>query len=119
MPKRIEAFDVAHISGTNSVGACVVWENGKFAADKYKFWQLDEMSEPKTLEKSIEFRFSGKENAPDLLLIDGGNSQLNAALKALENYRDRNFFVISAVKPPKQHGEISHFFDGSGRENLV
>ncbi len=118
MPKRIEAFDVAHISGTNSVGACVVWENGKFSAERYKFWQLDETSEPKTLEKSIEFRFDDKGNAPDLLLIDGGNSQLNAALKALKNSKDRNFFVISAVKPPKQHGEISHFLTETGEKIL-
>ena len=116
MPKRIEAFDAAHISGTNSVGACVVWEDGKFAPNEYKFWHQDETSETKTLEKSIEFRFSDKENAPDLLLIDGGNSQLNATLKALENYKDRNFSVISAVKPPKQHGEIAYFLTETGEK---
>lgn len=115
-PKRIEAFDVAHISGTNSVGANIVWENGKFLADEYRFWLLDETSELKTLEESINLRFLQKENAPDLLLIDGGNSQLNAALKALKNLENRNFPIISAVKPPRRHEEISYFLTEAGEK---
>ncbi len=117
-PKRIEAFDVAHISGANPVGANAVWENGKFAPDKYGFWFFDEMSELETLENSISERFSKKENLPDLLLIDGGSSQLNAALKALENFGRKNFFVISAVKPPGKHAEISHFLTETGEKIL-
>lgn len=117
-PKRIEAFDVAHISGTNPVGANAVWENGKFVAAEYKFWFFDETSELETLQNSIAARFASGKNQPDLLLIDGGNSQLKATLKALENYRNRNFFIISAVKPPRQHGEISHFLLESGEKIL-
>ena len=109
IPRHIEAFDVAHISGTNPVGANAVWKNGKFAPDEYGFYFSGDSSELKTLENSISARFSKGENAPDLLLIDGGVSQLNAALKALENHNDRKFSIVSAVKPPKKHGEISHF----------
>lgn len=109
IPNRLEAFDAAHISGTNAVAACVVWENGRFIADQYKFWLFDETSELKALEKSINSRFSGAQTVPDLLLIDGGSSQLNAALKASESLAGRNFLIISAVKPPQQHSEISHF----------
>lgn len=115
-PKRIEAFDAAHISGTNSVGANIVWENGKFLAEDYKFWLLDETSELKTLEKSINLRFSQNQTAPDLLLIDGGASQLNAALKTLRNLKKRSFPVISAVKPPGKHEEISHFLTETGEK---
>lgn len=115
LPKRIEAFDAAHISGTNSVSSRVVWEKGKFVPDEYKFWQLDETSEIKTLERSIALRFSNEENAPDLLLIDGGISQLNAALNVLKS---KKFFVISAVKPPARHGEISHFLTETGDKIL-
>lgn len=119
LPKRIEAFDVAHISGTNPVGANAVWENGKFIASKYKFWFFDERSELETLQNSVAARFSNREKSfPDLLLIDGGNSQLKATLTALENFKDRNFFIISAVKPPKQHSEISHFLTETGEKIL-
>lgn len=116
LPKRIEAFDVAHISGVNPVGANAVWENGKFLADEYRFWFSDEQSELQTLKNSISARFSKEENLPDLILIDGGSSQLNAALKALENFENRNFFIISAVKPPGKHAEISHFLPESGEK---
>jgi excinuclease ABC subunit C len=117
-PKRFEAFDAAHISGTNPVAANVVWENGKFLADEYEFWLLDETSELKTLAKSIVSRFSGNKKLPDLLLIDGGVSQLNAVLKALENFENRKFFIVSAVKPPRKHGEISYFLTETGDKIL-
>ncbi|MEO6588459.1 MAG: hypothetical protein ABIP06_03935 [Pyrinomonadaceae bacterium] len=122
LPKRIEAFDVAHISGANPVGANAVWENGKFAADEYRFWFFDKTSELETLEKSISARFSNFSNnkidAPDVVLIDGGNSQLNAALKGLENFEKGKCFIISAVKPPRRHGEISHFLTETGEKIL-
>lgn len=118
LPKRIEGFDVAHISGTNPVGANAVWENGKFIASEYKFWFFDETGELETLQNSVAARFANKKNLPDLILIDGGNSQLKATLKALENFAGREFFIISAVKPPKQHGEISHFLTETGEKIL-
>lgn len=118
-PTRIEAFDVAHISGTNPVGANAVWENGKFIASEYKFWFFDETGELEILQNSVAARFSNDEKTlPDLLLIDGGNSQLKATLKALENFKDRKFFIISAVKPPRQHSEISHFLTENGEKIL-
>lgn len=118
LPKRIEAFDAAHISGANAVGANAVWENGKFISGEYKFWFSDGASEIETLQNSISARFSDRKNLPDLLLIDGGNSQLNAALNALENFKVRKFFIISAVKPPRKHGEISHFLTETGEKIL-
>ena len=114
-PRRIEAFDVAHISGQDFVAAKTVWENGKFIGKDDEFWFSDEQSELETLRKFIEFRFSqAPETFPDLILIDGGKSHLQAALQGLANVAGRHFAVISAVKPPKQHGEISHFLNETG-----
>lgn len=116
-PEKIEGFDVAHISGSDFVAAKSVWKNGKFRGQEYSFWFSDEDSELETLRKFIEFRFAQTaEDFPDLVLIDGGKSHLQAALKGLENLPNRNFSVISAVKPPKQHGEISHFLTESGAQ---
>ncbi len=110
LPRRIEGFDVAHISGSDFVAAKSVWENGKYLGKEYEFWFSDEKSELETLQKFIEIRFSRKaDESPDLILIDGGKSHLQAALKASENIRNRNFTIVSAVKPPRRHGEISHF----------
>jgi excinuclease ABC subunit C len=114
-PARIEGFDVAHISGSDFTAAKSVWENGKFLAGEYAFRLAGETSELETMRKFIEFRFArGAENIPALVLIDGGRSHLQAALKGLENLPDRKFAVASAVKPPQKHGEIAYFLTESG-----
>jgi excinuclease ABC subunit C len=114
-PERIEAFDVAHISGSNFVAAKSVWEKGKFIGREDEFWFSDEESELETLRKFIQFRFGRQPtNWPDLILIDGGKSHLNAALRAVEKLLARKFSIVSAVKPPRQHREISHFLNENG-----
>ncbi len=114
-PSRIEGFDVAHISGSDFTAAKSVWENGKFLGKEYAFWLSDEESELETMRKFIEFRFARcTEKFPALVLIDGGRAHLQAALKGLENLPDRKFAVVSAVKPPRRHGEIAHFLNESG-----
>jgi excinuclease ABC subunit C len=114
LPKRIECFDVAHISGTNFVAAKAVWVDGEFLANEYQFWVFEENNELKMLGKGIEKSFETNETLPDLVLIDGGKPQLNAALNALEKSRQRKFSLIAAVKPPRRHNEISHFIAESG-----
>lgn len=111
---RIEAFDVAHISGTNFVVAKAVWKSDKFLAKEYEFWLLDEKSELATLEQGIKTRFKSNKNLPDLVLIDGGKPQLSAALKALGQWKFRKFTLIAVVKPPGKHNEVSHFIKESG-----
>lgn len=119
-PRRIESFDVAHISGSAAVAAKAVWENGEFRGKEYRFRFSDETSELETLQKFIEWRFcrrdEGVSGFPDLVLIDGGRAHLRAALKGLETLRDRKFVVISAVKPRGRHGEIAQFLSDSGRQ---
>ncbi len=113
-PKRIECFDVAHISGTNFVAAKAVWANGEFLASEYQFWVFEENNELKMLEKGIEKSFETNEKMPGLVLIDGGKPQLNAALNALEKFGRRKFPLIAAVKPPRLHNEVSHFIAENG-----
>jgi excinuclease ABC subunit C len=98
-PARIEGYDVAHISGSDFAAARSVWENDKFLGKEYSFWLADEKSELETLRKFVEFRFAQPGAAfPDLILIDGGRSHLQAALKGLQNLPERNFAVVSAGK---------------------
>lgn len=113
--ERIEAFDVAHISGSDFVGAKSVWENGKFLAGEYEFWFLDEKNEPEALAETVKKRFLSKEKLPDLILIDGGKAQLQSVLRNVEQLQDFNISVISAVKPPRRHSEISHFLLEAGQ----
>ncbi|MCA1638135.1 MAG: hypothetical protein LC768_07335 [Acidobacteria bacterium] len=113
-PRRIEGFDVAHISGTDFVAAKSVWANGKFLVGEYEFWFLPEKSELETLEKGISERLRSQKNLPDLILIDGGKSQLKTALRAVEKMTNRKFSVVAASKPTGRHNEISHFITEDG-----
>ena len=115
LPNRIEAFDIAHISAGDFVAAKSVWENGKLSGKDYEFWFSDEKSELESLRKFVEKQFFDDNKIfPDLILIDGGRSHLQVALKGLEFLSERDFSVISAVKPPGRHGEISHFLTENG-----
>lgn len=109
-PLRIEAFDAAHISGSGLVAAMSVWQNGEFLTAEYEHGFSDQQSELATLSEFIAQRFAAPDNPlPNLVVVDGGKSHLNAALEALGTFSDRRFSVIGAVKPKGRHSEISHF----------
>lgn len=104
-PMRIEAFDISNIQGTDSVASMVVFEGGKPNPRDYRRFKIKGVVGPNdfaSMSEVIERRFkrgieerkrleseekdfsSGKfSKFPDLLLIDGGKGQLNAALKIL------------------------------------
>lgn len=113
VPKRIEGFDAAHISATGFAAAVSVWEGGKFVHEKYEHWLSDRGGELETLKAFLIKRFEedGKP-LPDLILIDGGRSHLNAAVRGVAG---EDVTVVSAVKPRGRHSEISHFLTQDGR----
>ncbi|MDP2846478.1 MAG: helix-hairpin-helix domain-containing protein, partial [Candidatus Methanoperedens sp.] len=89
-PSIIEAFDISNISGTDAVGSLVVFENGEPDKKNYRRFGI------KTIEGADDFAMMGEvvsrayarrkeegKKMPDLVLIDGGKGQLNAALAAL------------------------------------
>jgi excinuclease ABC subunit C len=116
-PLRVEGFDVAHISGQDFVAAKSVWENGRFVGKEYEFQFSYEESELEALQQFIKQCFAQNlKTSPDLVLIDGGRSHLQAALKVLESIKRRDFAVIGAVKPPRKHGEISYFLKECGEQ---
>lgn len=112
-PHCIEAIDVAHISGNDSVAAKVVWNEGKFVKEEDAFWLSNLESEPAVIEKFVKMQLTGSKRLPDLILIDGGKGQLNAALRGAIR-SGRNVFAIAAVKPHHQHSQISHFITQDG-----
>ncbi len=92
-PARIEAVDVSNISGTEAVGAVIVWEDGSFIRDDYRLYRI------KTVKGSDDFAMIGEVvsrhfnnldkkagKIPDVLLIDGGKGQLSSALKAVKPF---------------------------------
>lgn len=89
VPARIEGYDISHMSGTNVVASMVVFTNGVSDRSNYRKFKtrLEQNDDYANLYEVISRRMSEKNlkswGTPDLLLIDGGKGQLDAALRAL------------------------------------
>lgn len=116
LPSRIEAFDAAHISGSFAAAAMSVWKNAELIAEEYRQTLSTETGEIATLRNFIADRLNNDDDLPQLIVIDGGRSHLNAALNALEQAERSSIEVIGAVKPPRRHDEISHFLTTDGNQ---
>lgn len=88
---RMEGYDIAHISGTNTVGAMVVLEDGVLAKHEYKRFKIrgsakDRSDDTANLRELLERRFKHTEwRIPDLIIIDGSVAQRNIAEQVLKN----------------------------------
>ena len=106
-PKRIESYDISNISGTDIVASMVVFQEGKPRKRDYKRFKLEGLSNQDdyaSMHQVIHRRFvhykaedRGFEEAPDLLLIDGGINHANVALRALREL-NLDFPVFGMVK---------------------
>lgn len=106
--KRIESFDHSNIQGTSPVSAMVVYENGRPAKKdyrKFKVKTVEGSNEAATTEEVIRRRYSRllkeKQPMPDLILMDGGATQVRAALNVLENELGLTIPVAGMVKNEK------------------
>ena len=112
LPRKIECFDVAHLAGKEIIGSRVAAADGVLRKDDGLVWEFENLSETAALAAAVRTRLSllpNVKNLPDLLLIDGGKSQIGAVVKVLEEFDLANITVVGAVKPPKEHHRISHF----------
>ncbi len=87
-PERIEAYDISHLSGTNIVGAKVLFFRGEPEKSGYRRYFISKKAkpdDPENIYSIVKRRFSSKRDRekPNLLLIDGGITQLNAAKRAI------------------------------------
>ena len=87
---RIESFDISNIQGSDSVAGMVVIDHGKFDKKQYRVFNIrtvEGADDFRSMAEAVDRRYrrvieEGKP-LPDMILIDGGRGQLNAALAAL------------------------------------
>lgn len=106
LPEHIECFDNSNIQGTNPVAACVVFKNAKPSTKEYRHYNIKTVEGPDdyaSMEEVVYRRYKRlmdeNKSLPQLIVIDGGKGQLNAALKSLEKLDiNNNVSIIGIAK---------------------
>ncbi|SCW29028.1 Excinuclease ABC subunit C [Borreliella japonica] len=113
LPKIIEGFDIAHLKGQETVASMVTFKMGMPFKENYKLYKLNsllkgEIDDFKAIKEVILRRYSEIINKnlelPNLILIDGGKGQLNAAFSSLKDLKIENKVKICSLA--KKHETI-------------
>ncbi|MEX0672537.1 MAG: UvrB/UvrC motif-containing protein [Candidatus Paceibacterota bacterium] len=86
---RVEAYDIAHLSGSAHVGVMTVVEDGEVNTDEYRKFRIrgqEGVNDTKALREIISRRLDHPEwRMPNLIVVDGGKAQKNVATRLLED----------------------------------
>lgn len=107
IPARIEGYDISHMGGTNVVASMVVFTNGVSDRANYRKFKtrIEQNNDFYNMNETIGRRLSEKNlkswGKPDLILVDGGKGQLDAALQAHDDH-NLNIPFIGLAKREEQ-----------------
>ncbi|MCR5649596.1 MAG: excinuclease ABC subunit UvrC [Lachnospiraceae bacterium] len=129
---RVESYDISHISGFDPVGSMVVFEKGKAKHSDYRkfrirsgfgnddYASMHEVLYRRFTHKGSDDEFDAFNRMPDLILMDGGKGQVNAALDVLsglgisipvaglvkdDRHRTRGIYYNNTELPVDRHSE--------------
>lgn len=107
-PRRIEGYDISHMSGTDVVASMVVFTNGASDKTQYRKFKtkINHNNDFYNMHETIKRRLSERNvktwGLPDLVLIDGGKGQLDAAIKARDEMGQSKVPFIGLAKREEQ-----------------
>ena len=104
LPRHIECFDNSNIQGSTPVAACVVFKNAAPLKREYRHYNIKSVSganDYASMEEVIYRRYKRlleeKNEVPQLVIVDGGKGQLNAATKILDRLQLRNKVAVIGI----------------------
>lgn len=111
LPRKVECYDISNLSGTNMVAGMCVMQDGsikKNLARKFKIKEVQGQDDPacmkevitRRLKHSIQEEHGNFGKLPDVIFVDGGITQIRAAIEAVESY-GLNIPVFGMVKNEK------------------
>nr|MDO8114235.1 excinuclease ABC subunit UvrC [Candidatus Sigynarchaeota archaeon] len=108
-PAVVEGYDISNIQGKFASGSKVCFKDGKPHKSEYRRFRIKSSDTPddvRMIAEVIQRRFSrvveGRDKAPDLIIIDGGRGQLNAALKQLTSLGLDHLSIIGLAKKEEE-----------------
>ncbi|HEY1561522.1 MAG TPA: excinuclease ABC subunit UvrC [Caulobacteraceae bacterium] len=123
-PERIEVYDNSHIMGTNAVGGMIVAGPEGFQKSQYRKFNIksseltpgDDYGMMREVLRRRFSRLAKEEEAgdnpprPDLVLVDGGGGQLDAAMQVMADLGVDDIAVIGVAKGPDRDAGLERFF---------
>ena len=137
VPRSFVCFDISHAQGTDTVASCVWFQNGRPYRAEYRKFKVktvegidDFASMREVVGRYFRRRLEEERPLPDLVLIDGGKGQLNAAAEALAELglaalpiaslakREEEIFVLGrseSIRLPRRSPALAHASAGARR----
>ncbi len=105
LPQRLECFDISHTSGEATVASCVVMDQQGLVKSDYRKFNITGITpgdDYAAMEQALTRRYSKLKQQdgkfPDIIFIDGGKGQLNAAQKVMEELQINNILLVGVAK---------------------
>jgi excinuclease ABC subunit C len=103
--QKIESFDISNIQGSDSVAGMIVLDRGKFDKNQYRVFNIKTVvgsDDFRSMAEAVDRRYrrllEEDKALPDMILIDGGRGQLNAALTALNKLGIEEITIAGLAK---------------------
>jgi excinuclease ABC subunit C len=126
MPQRLECFDISHTMGEATVASCVVFDtNGPLKSD-YRRFNIEGITpgdDYAAMQQALTRRYKrlreGEGKLPDILFIDGGKGQVNAARGVLDELQIPDVMLIGVAKGPGRKPGLETLYLSDGGEETI
>lgn len=120
VPMRIECIDISHLAGTNTIGSLVVFVDGMPRKSEYRFYNLENTNDDlQSITNLLQRRLkrlvdgdAGWNQQPDLILVDGGLQQAEAAVSVMNNF-DLSIPIYSLAK------RFETLYDAESKQEVI
>ncbi len=124
LPKRMECFDISHLSGESTVASCVVFGVEGAVKAEYRRFQIKDITpgdDYAAMRQALTRRYTRllKENQriPEVLFIDGGKGQVSVAQQVMEDLQLEDIEIVGVSKGPERRpGEETLLLVRTGEE---
>ena len=119
--QRIECFDISHTMGEAAVASCVVYDRHGMQKSEYRRYNMRELTPGddyaamrQALARRYERISAEQGRVPDLILIDGGRGQVNAARAALAELGLNDLTLVGVAKGPERKAGLEELILETG-----